>query len=363
MSLRVAIVGCGKIADGHAEAIKRSKGKGSLVAACDLEPVIAEQYAIRMGVPSFYSDYEKMLAVEKPDVVHITTPPGSHVFLATKAMDAGAHVFCEKPLAINQPEGKKIIDHAVATNKKLTIGWEFFFDPPALAIRDMVGSGLLGDIVHVETAYGFDRTGNFGDVLLRDKNYWVHRLPGKLFHNAIDHLLNKAIEWVPDDQPGVMAHGYTRRTKRFGDDRDDMLDELRVMLKGERTTAYATFSVDIQPPGHFLRIYGTKNTIHADFTMRTVVVEQAPKFPSSIGRVLPSFMETLAYAKEAGRNVYEFAKSEFHYFTGMRNLVSAFYDSILTDGAPPIAYRDMDRVGYVMDEIFRQVPQGATKQS
>ena len=110
MSLKVAVVGCGKIADGHAEAIKRTRGVGTLVAACDLEKIMAEQFAVRLGVPSFYDDYEKMLAVEKPDVVHITTPPGSHLFLAKMAMDSGAHVFCEKPLALNHPDSKKIID-------------------------------------------------------------------------------------------------------------------------------------------------------------------------------------------------------------------------------------------------------------
>lgn len=363
MSLKVAIVGCGKIAEGHAEAIKRSKGKGTLIAACDLEKVIAEQFAVRMGVPSFYDDFERMMAVERPDVVHITTPPSSHVHLATRSMDLGAHTLVEKPLAMDRVEGKKIIDHAVATNKKLTIGWEFNFEPPALAIKDLLSSGVVGDVVHVEAHFGFDTSGNFGDILLRDKNYWVYKLPGLLFHNSIDHLFNKIMPLIPDEEPAVYAHAYTRRKERFGDIRDQAMDELRVMVKGEAVTAFGSYSVTVRPAGHFLRIYGTKNTIHADYTNRTVVVEAAPKFPSAIGRLFPSFNEGLSYLREGSRNLYDFARSEFHYFTGMRNLVEAYYDSILNDSPPPVPYRDMDRVSYVMDEIFRQVREGGQKSS
>jgi predicted dehydrogenase len=357
MSLKVAIVGCGKIADGHAEAIKRTRGLGKLVAACDLELLMAEQFAVRFGVPSHYDDFDKMLDRERPDVVHITTPPGSHLTLAKKAMDAGAHAFVEKPLALNHPDSKAIVDYAERTGKKLTIGWEFFFDPPALALRELVASGVVGEPVHVESSYGFDRSGPFGNALLRDESYWVHKLPGKLFHNVIDHLLNKSLEWVDDDDPAVTAFAYTRRRERYGDVRDHMLDELRLVIRGARTTAYGTFSAEIQPPGHFLRLYGTKNTVHVDYNMRTVVLEASPKWPSAIGRVVPAFREAYEYLREGGKNVMTFAKSDFHYFAGMRTLVTRFYESIVNGAPLPISYRDMNRVSKMMDEIFRQVPQ------
>src|SRR5947209_14741225 len=72
--LRVAIVGCGKIADGHVETIRHIAG-ARVVAVCDLEPLMAEQLAVRYGVPGFYGDFTQLLERERPDVVHITTPP------------------------------------------------------------------------------------------------------------------------------------------------------------------------------------------------------------------------------------------------------------------------------------------------
>src|SRR3954471_23757935 len=73
--LRIGIVGCGKIADGHAEILKFLDG-AQLVAVCDREPILAEQLAVRFGVPAWYSSLDQMLAAERLDVVHITTPPG-----------------------------------------------------------------------------------------------------------------------------------------------------------------------------------------------------------------------------------------------------------------------------------------------
>src|SRR5687768_7644952 len=121
MSLKVALVGCGKIADGHVEEIQKMPAKASVVAVCDLERLMAEQLAARYGIPAYYDDLEQMLERERPDVVHITTPPASHLPLAIRCIDAGCHVFVEKPIAPTHPEAVQIIDHARARNSKLTI--------------------------------------------------------------------------------------------------------------------------------------------------------------------------------------------------------------------------------------------------
>ena len=79
MTLRVAIVGCGKIADGHAQEIQKLTDQARLVAVCDREMLLAEQLARRYGIPGQYDDFTRLLEREKPDVVHIATPPQSHL--------------------------------------------------------------------------------------------------------------------------------------------------------------------------------------------------------------------------------------------------------------------------------------------
>jgi predicted dehydrogenase len=169
------------------------------------------------------------------------------------------------------------------------------------------------------------------------------------------------VEFIDDDAPKVTAFGYALRQKRFGDTRDDMLDELRVTVQGERVSASGLFSSHARPAGHFLRVYGTKNTLHVDFTMRTVALDVSPKLPSAIGRVVPAFDQALAYLREGGKNVVKFARSEFHFFSGLNRLIGLFYDSITQGTELPISYRDMLRVAAMMDEIFRQVPQEKTR--
>src|SRR5690242_14693580 len=103
--LNVALVGCGKIADAHIEQIQRLNC-AQVVAVCDTEPILAEQLACRYSVPVWYHDFDRMLAEHHVDVVHIATPPHSHLRLTRAALNAGCHIFLEKPLAVNAEEAQ-----------------------------------------------------------------------------------------------------------------------------------------------------------------------------------------------------------------------------------------------------------------
>ena len=359
MSLKVAIVGCGKIADGHVEEIGKMPDLARVVAVCDLEPLMAEQLAMRYGIPRYYGDLVELLEKERPDVIHITTPPQSHLEIARRVVDAGCHVMVEKPLTLTHADSLQLVELVAKAGRSLTVGYTYFFDPPAVIVRDLVASGALGEPVHVESFFGYDLAGTFGSALLADPNHWVHRLPGKLFHNNIDHMLNKALEFIEEETPAVAAFAATRREKRFGDGRDAMADELRVVLRGRKTTAYATFSGHARPAAHFLRVYGTRRSLHADFVARTVVFDDGAKLPSALGRMLPAFSISRQYAREGWRNAVRFARSDYHFFAGLNRLLRLYYQSILDGSPPPITSRDMLRVSAAMEEVFRQVAQAS----
>ena len=369
MTLHVAIVGCGKIADGHIEEIQKMPTAARVVAVADLELLMAEQVAVRYGIPAHYDDLDELLGREKPDVVHITTPPGSHLPLAMKALDAGAHVYVEKPLTLTYADSRRLVDHAKKAGKQLTIGYSYLFDPPALAMRDLIQEGVLGAPVHVESFYGYNLAGPFGSAIMGDAAHWVHRLPGKLVHNNLDHILYKLPELLPDDRSDeafakdplgslrLAASGAVRRTVRYGDARDELVDELRLTILGGPVTVYGTFSSHVKPTAHFARVYGTKNILHVDYVMRTVTLDAQSKLPSAIGRLAPAFDQGVQFLREGGKNLMRFARSDFHYFSGMNRLFAMFYASIVSGGPPPIPYRDILRISAMMDEIFRQVPQ------
>jgi len=89
--LRVAIVGCGKIADAHASQIRRIAGC-EIVGVCDREPLMARQLYERFPINAWFSDVTELLTRARPDVVHITTPPESHFDLAKICLKHGCHV-------------------------------------------------------------------------------------------------------------------------------------------------------------------------------------------------------------------------------------------------------------------------------
>src|SRR5919201_234404 len=97
--LKIALVGCGKVADQHVQAIRRNSDCG-IVGLCDRELLMAKQLGERIGVTASFSDLEEMLRTTTPDVVHITTPPQNHFPLAKQCLEFGSHVYLEKPFTI-----------------------------------------------------------------------------------------------------------------------------------------------------------------------------------------------------------------------------------------------------------------------
>lgn len=349
MSLKIAIVGCGKIADAHVDEVRKIPSV-QLCAVCDTEPIMAEQLAVRYSVPRWYSDLTQLLETEKPDVLHITTPPGSHLALTRLAVSAGCHVFLEKPIALHHGDTEAIFAAVNDAGRKLTVNYWPKFEAPALDLLRLYDSGVLGDPVHIESSYGYNLEGDFGMAFRRDPEHWVNHLPGKLFQNVLDHILNRITPFIQDDRPFINAVAFS------GDPGgSELLDELRVIIRGAKTSAYATFSAHARPVGQTLRVYGTKNTAFADFVARTVVLERKQTFPSALGRLFPSFLTAKDYLGQGFRNLNSFAHARFHFFAGMRRLLSEFYQSIEQDSPPPIPYDEILRVSSMMDRIFEQV--------
>ena len=117
--LRVAIVGCGKIADAHASQIRRIPGC-EIVGVCDSEPLMARQLFERFPVGAHFSDVNALIAEARPQVVHITTPPASHFDLARRCLERGCHVYVEKPFTLHAADAERLIALANRQGLKLT---------------------------------------------------------------------------------------------------------------------------------------------------------------------------------------------------------------------------------------------------
>jgi predicted dehydrogenase len=348
-SMKVGIVGCGKIADGHAEQLRHST-RARLVAACDREPLMVEQFTQRWAPVASYGDMEEMVRAERLQVVHLATPPDSHVALACKALEMGCHVFVEKPFALDAEGTRRILDCAAAHRRRVSVNYLYNFEAPALELRRLHAAGALGDVVHMDTSYGYNLAGDYGLAVLADPGHWVHKLPGKLFHNVLDHVLAKVVPYLDDD---VSVHAVARRRRQASGDPalDAMPDELRLALvAGNGTTVSATISSHARPVAHALRVQGTLDTVELDYAARTLVRAARQEQPSAIGRLFPAWVQAARFAGCGLDNLAAFARHRFHYFQGMRVLLEGFHDAI-EGGADPIPHAEILRVATLIDGI------------
>ncbi|MDE2400764.1 MAG: Gfo/Idh/MocA family oxidoreductase [Burkholderiales bacterium] len=347
--LKVAIVGCGKIADGHVEQI-RAIGRGEVVAVCDREPLMVEQLAVRMDVPGRFTDLHEMLATVKPDIVHIATPPESHVMIACAALDAGCHVFVEKPFALTAADAKIILDRAKQVGKRVSVNYLYNFETPGLQLEQLVAKGALGDIVHLDTNYGYNLAGDYGLAVMADPNHWVHRLPGKLFHNVLDHVLAKVVPHISDDT-SVQVLAFRRRSATGNPTIDALDDELRFMLRSGSITVTGLVSAHGRPVAHSLRVVGTKDSVELDYGIRTLVHSARWTQPSALGRLFPPWVQARQFFRNGVGNLGQFRRHEFHYFQCMRVLLTRFYDAVEGRGDDPIPADQILRVCRVIDQI------------
>jgi len=353
--LRVGIIGCGKIADAHAAQIQRIPGC-EIAGVCDSELLMARQLHERFHTGEYFGDVEALLADARPDVVHITTPPESHFSLARMCLERGCHVYVEKPFTLRARETEALIALAASARLKLTAGHDDQFSHVARRMRRLVRSGYLGGPpVHIESTYCYDLNDGYARALLGDRGHWARRLPGKLLHNIISHGIARIAEFLSGDRPRVFVHGFVSPPLTAAGERE-IVDELRVIVDDDaRTTAYFTFSSQIRPTLHQLRLYGRKNSLLLDQDQETLVTVRGARYKSYGEKFIPPVAIAGQHLSNLLGNLRTFAANDFHMKSGMKYLIESFYRSI-TEGTPvPIPYREIVLTARIMDAIFEQL--------
>jgi predicted dehydrogenase len=144
--LRAGIVGAGLIAGCHARAYAATPGV-EVVAVADPRCAKAEALADTVGAVSC-TDLEQVLNLDV-DVVSVCTPPRTHADLAVRALEAGRHVLCEKPVAASLDDARRVLRAAEATDRIAMVGHVTRFEPDHRAARELVSSGHVGEVAMV----------------------------------------------------------------------------------------------------------------------------------------------------------------------------------------------------------------------
>lgn len=189
--IKFAIVGCGRIAQRHAEHIRHY---GELVAVCDVVAGKAEKLAKEYSAACYHS-IDDMLKQEKTiDVVSICTPNGLHATHAIKSLRAGFHVLCEKPMAINVHDCGEMIKEAEKANKRLFAIKQNRFNPPVAAVKEAIDNGVLGKIYSIQLNCFWNRNADYYE------NSWkgTRDLDGGTLFTQFSHFID-LVYWMIGD--------------------------------------------------------------------------------------------------------------------------------------------------------------------
>jgi predicted dehydrogenase len=341
--LRAAVVGLGAISLEHIEKLQ-GLPSARIVGLCDLEGAVVDAVGERCGIDARFTDFERMLAEARPDVVHVLTPPQSHRPLAVAALEAGAHVLVEKPIAPNAEDYAAMRDAAAAAGLHLVENYNWREAAVVRRARELVGSGAVGDVVHVDVVFGGVLSGSGGPVADRDVVHFSHDLPGGALQNFASHPVSIALAFT-----GPCAGVSTMRRRL--DPAMQSEDELRALLAGECASALVSVTRHSAPPSFTLRVAATEGAIEADLYNDRLYVARPG---SGLAKVTNGVRHGLNLIEGAAALLGKTISSRLDHFEGLEALIAGLYRAVAEGGEPPVRAAEIDAVNEVMFKVFSE---------
>jgi len=321
---RVGLVGAGYVSEFHIQALKRLLNV-RIVGITDLDPARAKATAHRFGIAAHAS--LKVMAAEGLDVVHVLTPPGSHVDVAVEALSLGCHVLVEKPLATTVEDCDRLITESQARNLRVCVNHSLLGDPFVKRALALVRAGAIGDVLTVD--------------YLRSSNYPPYRggpLPphyregGYQFRDLGVHalyLMREILGGIED------IHAEFRASGVKSSDPNIHFDEWRAVVRCAKGSGNIQLSWNVKPLQHQLIIQGTRGTLRADLFAMYLTRRRHTPLPKAVERVANALGESVSSAAQLLWNATLFVAGKIRPYQGLHNFVAAFYESLATNNVMP----------------------------
>ena len=251
MPYRFAIIGCGRIAERHAENIER---QGNLLAVSDIVPFKATHLAKKYKATPYFS-VEDLFRNERPDIVSVCSPNGLHAHHSIISLENGAHVLCEKPMAITVKDGKKMIDAARRAGKKIYVVKQNRYNPPVLAVRKLMTDNKLGIIKGFQLNCFWNRP----QAYFEDSWHGSLEMDGGTLFTQFSHFID-LLYWLLGDIKKV--HGWRANTMHPGqiEFEDNGMALLETVQGALGTLHYSINSFQKNMEGS-LTLFGEKGTV------------------------------------------------------------------------------------------------------
>lgn len=300
-TVKMGVIGTGSFGNMHLIGIKETIGV-EVAGVCDVNEDRAKEAAELYNVP-YYTDYNKLLQDETIDAVSVVTPDYLHCEMVEAALKAGKHVLCEKPLALNLEDCKKMISAAKKYDKMFMVGQICRYTPAFVAAKEIVDRGEIGEIFFMESEYAHDYAYMKGNDNWR-KRPDRHGLIGGGCH-AVD-----LIRWFVGDPYEV-----------FGYSNHFMLPEWPTadctigVMKFESGAIGKVFCSTGCKRDYTMRtvIYGTKGTIIVDntsthFTLYKAGEKDGDKIYGSDNHCVPVLVPTTVANHNISNEIADFVK-------------------------------------------------------
>jgi predicted dehydrogenase/nucleoside-diphosphate-sugar epimerase len=311
-TIRVGLVGCGKMGLHHLAAIAKAPG-AKVVGIAD---PLADADDLKGLIPAdarIVADVGALLAETRPDVVHVVTPPHTHCSIARALIEAGVHIYVEKPFAMSKAEAEEILALAAEHGVQVCAGHQNLFERPAILAREHIGT--IGRVVHIESFFSFRqvrRTITAVDQANDILPHAVYPLVDQM--RAGTSLYDAPIAVVGMD---VRTSGDVYALLRLG----DCTGVLLVTLSGRPIEQYQT-------------IVGTNGVMRADYVTGSVTRLLGPG--TGPGILLTPFRRAWQTLKGATRNVAGIIFGHHGSYPGLTVLVKRFYESISSRSTAPM---------------------------
>ena len=250
--IKFAIVGCGRIAQRHAEHISK---RGQLVAVCDIIEDKAQQLATKYGARA-YASYDEMLTNEASiDLIAVCSPNGLHAQHAIDGLKSGFHVLCEKPMGLTVKECGEMIQAAERSNKRLFAIKQNRYNPPVAAVKEIIVAGKLGKVTSVQLSCFWNRNTDYY------ANSWkgTKNLDGGTLFTQYSHFID-LLYWLIGDVEEVAAYMGNFAHEGIIEFEDTGVVILKFTNGAIGTVNYTVNSFDKNMEGS-LTIFGEKGTV------------------------------------------------------------------------------------------------------
>ncbi len=337
-TLRVGILGAGWVAGDRHMPAYAAHPRTQVVAVCDRNPERARALAGKAGASFATDDYDAFLARDL-DIVSICTPPFDHAELATAALQAGTHVFLEKPMAMNLEQARGIADAAAAAGRLLCVSHNFLFSRSMRRVLDVIDSGDAGAVRFVMGVQSSSPD--------RRLPKWYPQLPAGLFFDESPHLLYLMAALL-GDMTVVSAQADAAPPGA-----EQPVRSLQALLSSPVAPATLAMSFDAPISEWHLIVVCERRVLMVDL-FRDISVVLGPDGSHGALDILrtsasTSLQHLAGFASSGARTVTR----RQHW--GHRTLIHRFINAVVTGEPTPVDPADSLRVVAVTDEILRAI--------